>query len=188
MATLYCARLLVLGGRITKSAPGSLKYRHNLFSTCLNPSSLVNRAVKRCYHSVKKDTTFSCDIQHTQYRTLTNLAESRQRSPFLLNKSYQLLLVRHGSGGGEEDWKKNSVLYMVSFMIIMGGLAYASVPLYKMFCRVSTKVTWINNIYACELIQCNTLFFTYFVIYPLDLLTLYNVSCISICTDFVKLH
>ncbi|KAK8770133.1 hypothetical protein V5799_013403 [Amblyomma americanum] len=48
----------------------------------------------------------------------------------------------HGSGAGSPEHKNRTVLmYVTSMTVLVGGLSYAAVPLYRMYCQVAPGET-----------------------------------------------
>lgn len=54
-------------------------------------------------------------------------------------------LITSGSDGKTAN-KTDVVLYTLSILVISVGLAYAGVPLFKVFCRVSFFICFVENI------------------------------------------
>ena len=67
--------------------------------------------------------------------------ETSQSRSILTVKKYgpNKVLVRFSSGDSNTKGSLTSALYIASFGIFMLGMAYLGIPLYRMFCQVSTQ-------------------------------------------------
>lgn len=113
----------------------------------MNKGSYAHRNWKRWYNSFKQD----CDSTHSSKTVRIVCQNIRQqcfgtcqRPKLLLHSNkYRLFSVRNNYTQTESEKKKDIVLYVLSFVIFMGGVAYAAVPFYKMFCRVSISASFM---------------------------------------------
>lgn len=139
MAAMCYARLPFVCGRTLKAtSTWHLGFLRQIAES--KKSLYASSAVRRCFHSLKRDLNRGPGLHETNCRTIKEIVGNKElRSRLLYRTENRLLLLRYSSGVANSSWKTDSVLYLMSFTIFMVGGAYTAVPLYKMFCRVSVS-------------------------------------------------
>ena len=112
--------------------------RHSSMATTLN-TSLCNFGTKRWryYHSTKM--TRVNGISHKELFSIRLLSD------------YQSVILRRSSQ--QKSANRNTAMYAVAIAIVVTGLSYAAVPLYRIFCQASGYGGTVVKVGASEKVE-----------------------------------